>query len=208
MNEVPHSLRAKDAFFSRFKGKLGFWLIHCTLNAIPSYLIAVVWLQLWVVPLAHVAMFCAVVTFILGYSAVTSLTGPLNRKESVVARALRVGLILRMIISIITVAVVPTGVFLFFTPDLWCGQLAAGIVAWVYEVAGSEATLGNRYDDGYVNGVSLDTGFMEVYLTTIMEGLILSFMLFIFSFIAVIILQMRDRKKWIEREVGRPSVKS
>jgi hypothetical protein len=35
---------------------------------------------------------------------------------------------------------------------------------------------------------------MEIYLTTVLEGLILSFMLFILSFIAIIILQMRDRK--------------
>jgi prolipoprotein diacylglyceryltransferase len=37
-------------------------------------------------------------------------------------------------------------------------------------------------------------GFLEIYATTILEGLILSFLLFILSFIAIIILQMRDRR--------------
>ena len=36
---------------------------------------------------------------------------------------------------------------------------------------------------------------MEIYLTTLLEGLFLSFLLFILSFIAIIILQARDKRR-------------
>jgi prolipoprotein diacylglyceryltransferase len=50
------------------------------------------------------------------------------------------------------------------------------------------------------DGVLIQPGFMEIYLITLFEGLILSLMLFIFSVMAVVILQMRDRKKMFLRE--------
>jgi hypothetical protein len=64
------------------------------------------------------------------------------------------------------------------------------MVARCYDLLGLEATLAGRLDSV---ASSIETGFMEIYLSTVLEGLILSFMLFILSFIAIIILQMRDR---------------
>lgn len=182
-------------FAKVFPGKLGFWFWHCLINALPSYLIAVVWLELWKFPVAHIAMGCAVLTFMLGYSVVTSLPGPLAKKGSLFSRALKVALVIRIVISVITAAIVPTGVYLLFTPDLWCGQFAASLVSEIYGFLGYEATLLQRVNDGSPSVILSTPGFMEIYLTTVLEGLILSFMLFIFSFIAIIILQMRDRKR-------------
>jgi hypothetical protein len=177
-----------------FPGKLRFWAIHCTINALPSYLIAVVWLELWPVAQAHWAMLAAVLTFVFGYSVLTSWVPVLREGRNLFTRALKVGLVIRTILSLLTVFVVPLGIFLLFTPDYWCGQVAVNVVARCYDLLGLESTLGSRVGGGSVDVTLLDTGFMEVYLTTVLEGLILSFMLFILSFMAIIILQMRDRK--------------
>ncbi len=179
----------------RFPSKLKFWSVHCLINALPSYLIAVVWLQLWDQPVAQLAMGFAVLTFVLGYSIATSLPGPLSNRDSLAGRAMRVGLTVRTVISVVTVLAVPTGTLMFFTPDLWCGVFASNAVGFLFESAGLESTLPRGFNDGRSSGSSQVVGFLEVYLTTVIEGLILSFMLFLFSFIAILILQMRDRKK-------------
>lgn len=182
-------------YTDNLKGKLKFWSLHCAINAVPSYLIVLVWLNQARNPIAHLAMFAAVMTFVIGYSVLTSLPGPLVRKDSLLSRALRVGLIIRTILSIITFLALPTGIFLFYTPDFWCGLAASNVVKFLYEFLGNEAVLAKAMDGSSANN-AMTVGFMEVYLITILEGLILSFMLFIFSLIAVVILQMRDRKKY------------
>ena len=179
----------------RFPSKLKFWSVHCLINALPSYLIAVVWLQLWDQPVAQLAMGFAVLTFVIGYSIATSLPGPLSNRDSLAGRAMRVGLTVRTVISVITMLAVPLGPLLIFTPDLWCGVFASNVVGFFYQLAGLEITLQDGFEDGVSSGRLPGIGFMEVYLTTFIEGLILSFMLFLFSFIAILILQMRDRKK-------------
>ncbi|QTN31925.1 hypothetical protein HZ994_06135 [Akkermansiaceae bacterium] len=178
-------------FRELFPSCLKKWFWHCLINALPSYLIAVVWLGLWAFPVSHVAMFCAVFTFVLAYSVLTSLPGPLSRNDSLFARAMNAGLLVRLVISVITVTLIPFGPMLMLTPDLWCGRIAAAAVAWGYDFLGYKATLFDRLD----GGSGAVPGFMEVYLTTMLEGLILSFMLFIFCFIAIIILQVNDRKR-------------
>ncbi len=179
------------AFRSSFPGKLRFWAIHCAINALPSYLIAVVWLELWPIKHAHWAMLAAVGTFIIGYAVLTSWLPVLREGRNLFTRALKVGLVIRTVISCLTVFAVPLGIFVLFTPDYWCGQIAVNIIAWWYDLMGLEATLGSRLDSV---ASSIETGFMEIYLVTVLEGLILSFLLFILSFIASIILQMRDRR--------------
>lgn len=182
-------------FKENFPKKLRFWFWHCLVNALPSYLMAVVWLALWTHPVAHIAMGCAVLTFVIGYSVLTSLPGPLAVKDSLFSRAMRVGLRVRMVISILTVCVVPTGIFVLFTPDYWCGQIAVNLVSKLYGLLGLEATLLPRINgDGRTRSLT-SPDFVEIYLSTLLEGLILSSMLFIFSVIAIIILQVRDRKK-------------
>jgi hypothetical protein len=197
----PDQLKSQDVgmdglgFIDVFKGKLKFWALHCVISALPSYLIVMVWLKQAANPTAHLAMLAAIATFVIGYSVLTSLPGPLTRKDTLLSRALRVGLILRMICSIITTLAVPTGIFLLYTPDFWCGNLASTAVAKLFELLGHEAYIAGFMGRGSaVHGVQI--AFMEFYLVTLLEGLMLSLMLFIFSLIAVVILQMRDRKKF------------
>jgi hypothetical protein len=47
-----------------------------------------------------------------------------------------------------------------------------------------------RFDRGDATG-----GFLPVFTTTMLEGFIISFLLLMISFFALIVLQMRDRKK-------------
>ena len=176
-----------EGFRKNFPGKLRFWAIHCIINALPSYLTAVVWLELWSVRQAQWAMLAAVCTFIIGYAVLTSWVPVLREGRNLFTRALKVGLVIRMVISVHTLIAVPLGLLLLFTPDLWCGMAANWVVS---EVLGT-SPLGQRTGG---SGVSSQVGFLEIYATTILEGLILSFMLFILSFIAIIILQMRDRR--------------
>lgn len=183
-------------FIDVFKGKLKFWALHCVISALPSYLIVMVWLKQAANPTAHLAMLAAIVTFVIGYSVLTSLPGPLTRKDSLLSRALRVGLVFRMICSIWTFLFIFFGPLVIFTPDLWCGNIAADIVDRIYGFLGHETDLRNMIDGNNTkDGVLIQPRFMEIYLISLFEGFILSLMLFIFSVIAVVILQMRDRKK-------------
>ncbi len=176
-----------------FWRKLKFWSLHCVMNAVPSYLIAVVWLGLWRSLSAQLAMLAAVVTFVLSYSAVTASMKIFRNRENLFSRALRAGLVVRMIVSLLTLIAVPLGPFLMFTPDLWCGFLASLVVT---KVLGLPPLMERTYTgEGAAPNIEITLpGFLEVYATTILEGLILSFMLFILSFLMILILQMRDRK--------------
>jgi hypothetical protein len=174
-------------FWKCFPAKLRFWALHCTINALPSYLIAVVWLGLWPVMHAHWAMLAAVVTFIIGYAVLTSCVPVLREGRNLFTRALKVGLTIRTVISVLTILSVPLATPLLFAPDTWCGFAASWVVS---------ETLGNPPLAQRIGGTSGGSGvsFLEIYAITIIEGLILSFLLFILSFIAIIILQARDRK--------------
>jgi hypothetical protein len=176
-----------EGFRKNFPGKLRFWAIHCIINALPSYLIAVVWLGLWPVMHAHWAMLAAVCTFIIGYAVLTSWVPVLREGRNLFTRALKVGLVIRMVISVLTIMSVPVGAPLLFSPDVWCGLGASWFVSQV---------LGTNPLPQRIGGSSggSEVGFLEIYATTLVEGLLLSFLLFILSFIAIIILQMRDRR--------------
>jgi len=108
---------------------------------------------------------------------------------------LKVGLAIRAVFSFWTLVFVPLGPLMLFTPDLWCGQLANAIVANGFNAMGEQASLTAWLDDGGPTENLPLPGFLEIYLTTVMEGLILSFMVFIFSVIAVVILQRKAVRK-------------
>lgn len=177
-----------ESFKSSFPEKLRFWTMHCIINALPSYLIAVVWLELWPFAQAHWAMLAAVLTFILGYAVFTSWVSVLRAGPNLFTRALNVGLLIRTIISVITIISIPLASPLLFTPDAWSGFAAS----WVVSQVSGKPPLIQR-----ISGVSdeLQVSFLEIYAITVIEGLILSFLLFILSFVAIIILQNRERKK-------------
>jgi hypothetical protein len=175
------------AFLANVPSQLRYWALHCGMNALPSFCIALWALGLWQVPVAIAAMICAIMTFILLYSTLTSLAGPLSDKTHVLSRALRLGAKIRAWISGLSLLVVFTPA-MSITPDFWCGFFSVEITEtiirrlWIPDFAG----IGPREKPV----------FLPVYLATILEGFILSGILFLISFIAVIWLQSRDRRKF------------
>lgn len=183
-------------FRSNFPRKLNFWFWHCLFNALPSYVIAVKWLKLWEKPHAQLAMLCAVVVFIFGYAFVTAFFRFLSDGKTIFARALKVGLVVRIVVSFLTVIMATDEQTLLFTPDVWCGILASGLIDYVFDFLGFKVGLIGSSNIG--GGSVLQDGFhlfREVFFTTVLQGLILSFGLFMVSFLALLVIQIRDRKK-------------
>ena len=172
-----------------FFRQLRYWTLHCLLNALPSLGIALGWMELWKRPPAVAAMFTAIATFILLYAVLTTLAEPLHDSFHILGRSLKLGTRLRAWISGLSLLLVPTGFLVMFTPDYWCGTIAIGLV--------------NRGAVllGWGNGQFFDwereanSGFLPVYVVTLTEGILLSFLLLMISFFALLFLQARERKK-------------
>lgn len=86
---------------------------------------------------------------------------------------------------------------MMLTPDFWCGFLATSIV----EKAGLFISPLGHGGPAWVE----NTGFIKIYAITMLEGFILSFMLAMISFFAVIYLQARDRRKFLSLAYGQVS---
>ncbi len=180
-----------------FRRRLRYWTFHCLLNALPSFIIAAVWLKLRS-PLAVTAMLAAIGTFILLYTTLTSLDGPLSDPNHVFSRALKLGAKIRAWISGLSLLLLPTEKLLMFTPDFWCGFLSFGLLNRAAELMQPGSTNFN-----FFNGNAATKGFLPVYATTLLEGFILSFILLMIAFFAVIFLQSRDRRTlWKNHRVG------
>ena len=174
---------------SVFPRQLRYWTLHCLLNALPSLGIALGWLGLWKSPLAVVAMFTAIATFIVLYASLTSLSGPLTDPDHILARSLKLGARIRAWISGISLLVVPTGIFMLLTPDYWCGLLSITLLNGAARFLGATGPFFSPAPD------EATAAFLPVFATTLLEGFILSFLLLMIAFFALILLQSRDRKK-------------
>ncbi|MBC8126627.1 MAG: hypothetical protein H8M99_05715 [Gloeobacteraceae cyanobacterium ES-bin-144] len=181
---------SNSPFLTIFPSQLHRWTIHCSLNALPSFCIALIALKLWKSPPAIAAMLCAIATFILLYATLTSLSGPLVNDNHVLSRSLKLGAKIRAWISGISVLLLLTVKGVLITPDLWCGILAINILNRIASFFGAA----NPY---LFRPRSIDdmAGFFRIFATTMTEGIILSFLLFMISFFAVIFLQARDRTR-------------
>ncbi|MES2658104.1 MAG: hypothetical protein V4689_05770 [Verrucomicrobiota bacterium] len=135
-------------------------------------------------------MLCAIVTFILLYAALTSLNGTLTDKSHVLSRALQLGTRIRAVISGISLFTLPTGIGMMISPDFWCGALAIHLLNLAAKA------LGGRWDffQPYRSSEMPGDLFLPVFATTLLEGFILSFLLLMISFFAVMFLQARDRR--------------
>lgn len=176
-------------FSAVFPRQLRFWSLHCLLNALPSLAIALGWLGLWQSPAAIAAMFSAIATFILLYATLTSLPGPLAESDHVLARALRLGTKIRTWISVVSLFVVPAGLLVMITPDYWCGLAAITVVNGTARFFGADAMFFNP-DMGRSTA-----DFIPVYVTTLTEGFLLSFLLLMISFFALLAVQAKDRRR-------------
>jgi hypothetical protein len=172
-----------------FRRQLRYWMLHCLLNALPSFIIAAVWLKLRG-PLAVSAMLGAIGTFILLYATLTTLQGSLADPNHSFSRALKLGAKIRAWISGMSLLMVPFEKIIIFTPDFWCGFLSFGLLNRAAEFLHSGTNSFNFFNDH-----AAAKGFLPIYATTLLEGFILSFILLMISFLAVIFLQSRDRWK-------------
>jgi hypothetical protein len=84
----------------------------------------------------------------------------------------------------------PIAKTIFVVPDLWCGMIAIQFLNRVASFCGTVNSSSFRPRPGH--GIA---GFFHTYAVTMVEGLILSFLLLLISFFAVIFLHARDRKR-------------
>jgi hypothetical protein len=187
-----------SSFLATFPRQLRYWSLHCCLNALPSFLIATFFLELWKKPFGISAMLCGIVTFIILYSTITSLLEPLANENHILSRALKLGAKIRAWISVVTFLLIggsllflPTALksftffFALYSPDGLCGFIAIAAIERLRIFKGS-----------LIHGSSDEIPpFLQIYTTTILEGFILSFILLIISFFAILFIQARDRKK-------------
>jgi hypothetical protein len=172
---------------ARLPRQARYWTLHCGINALPSFIVAAFYLQMISQPACVIAMLLAILTFIAAYTVVTSLEGWFSDSQSVLSRALKAGVRIRLVLSLVSLPMLlPTPVALF-VPDVWAGILASSVVNAFGRMTGFGDAL-----------IAPDAGSVRapaVYATTIIEGLILSFMLMMLSFFSLLVIQARERKK-------------
>lgn len=171
---------------SRLAGQARYWALHCSINALPSFIVAVFYLQMIEQPLAVVALLLAVLTFMVGYTILTSIDGLFCDSGSVLSRSLKVGVKIRLVISLISLPLLFPSPLAFFVPDVWAGMVAAGVVNWCGQILGTPSMIG--MDGG-------NPPPLAVYVTAILEGLIISLMLMMLSFFSLLVIQGIERKK-------------
>jgi hypothetical protein len=171
---------------SRLPGQARYWTLHCCINALPSFIVATAYLKMIHQPVAVVAMLLAVLTFIGIYTVLTSIEGLFSNPESLLSRALKAGVKFRLVISLVSLPLLLPSPAAFLVPDVWAGMLALGVVNW----CGNFLGFSNMIDPSGGSAPGL-----AVYATTMIEGIVISFMLFMISFFALLYIQSKERKK-------------
>jgi hypothetical protein len=92
---------------------------------------------------------------------------------------------------VISVLLLLSGPGIFFAPDFWCGWLAVNLLNRAASFAGANNS--GLFQPEPAHDIE---GFLRIYTTTMTEGFILSFLLLMISFFAVMFLQARDRRKF------------
>jgi len=174
-----------------FLRNLGYWLIHCTLNSGLSFYLALKYMEISDNPPALFAMVAAILTFVIAYTILTTFYPPLSDKGSLFYRALKVGLQIRVIVVILSLLSFSLEIFGPF--DLWCGVVAV----FLYCAAAAPLGLPHAIDDGQLHS------FHAIYSITILDGLILSITLFIFSLLALLVLNAKAKRKAL-KESAKP----
>lgn len=183
--------------WKRFRENLGFWSLQCVISALPGFCIAMWFLKLSENPVAPLAMLAALVTFIVALTSLASFSGTLLGWQTLPSRGLRVGLQARAIctgFSLIVIAVIMASggdyenPVVLIMPDAWTGAAAAILPSMVAEDLGFKNPAG-QFMDG-----ETDLSFMMIYAIAIIDGLILCFLIFIVSFVSMLVLQIRDRR--------------
>lgn len=195
-----------NEWWGRFRRSFGFWSLHCVVSALPGFCIAMWFLEFWKNPVAPLAMLAALFTFIVLTTCLSSLSGTILKWKTLPSRGLRVGLILRAICSgasflILGVVLAADGrngnPILMILPDAWTGLGAVLAVGQLSSPMGYGFTPADLLFGGGGN-----LGFSTIYLIALIDGLIISFFIFIASFVSMLVLQIRDRKKLYQKGAG------
>lgn len=165
-----------------FLRNLRFWTLHCSITALPSFLIAGFLLRLFQKFAPSLAMVTGVFFFILAYTTLSTFVPTLNDRKTLFSRALRIALKIRIGLSAAGVIGLAVPYLLLFHPDYWAGMLAKGILETGYRYLGP-----GNYD------LSQSDHFLAILLWTITEGLILSFLLIFLSFFSLLIVNRQQK---------------
>ena len=165
---------------SALPGQLTKWTVLVSACALPSFIIALVFG--FHTPHAIAGMLCGIATFIVAYALVTSTHFYLRRSEGLLGRALRAGTKVRVIISLFSLPLLiglfspKAGFALQIMPDFWCGFAAIKIV----DKLGSDFSL-----------ITDQQQFFPAYLTTVVEGILMSLTLAALCLLALWPISMR-----------------
>ena len=149
--------------------QLRYWSIHCCINALPSFLIAFIYLGLWKQPHSILAMILGVLIFIILYTGITTEIRSFSNPDSLIYKASKVAIIFRAITAFIALILVPTP-FFFMTIDYFAGFFAGVILGF-------------------------DThnySFFETLIWTLFEGLLLSIFLFTIALVILGLMKLRE----------------
>lgn len=176
--------------------QLRYWSLHCGLTGLPSFCLALIYFNSTT---NVVAMLTGITTFIICFSAITSssLYGKLH--SGIVGRSIRLGTRIRMIVSLaglpfllplighdVDQGSMPS-MFVLFTADFWFGYAALMITSVVDQALG-----GNHKGFGSSN---FEADFAFTYMTTVVEGLLISVSLVLIAFFTLIILNAKRRRQ-------------
>ena len=173
---------------TRLPRQLKYWAKHCSLNALPSFGIALVYLGLWKSPAGIVAMVLAVMCFVVGYAVATSMPALFPDEDSLTHRALAMGIKIRKWIVWVSLPCCAIPPLALLTPDLWAGMLASALLQWVHRALGSS---------GFDVVIEEQPSAIEAFQLTLVEGLILSFGLLMLSFFILVVFQIRERRNMV-----------
>lgn len=165
-----------------FLQNLKLWSAHCSLTALPSFLLAGFLLQYFQNLTQVTAMLIGIGLFILGYASLSTFLKPLRNKKSLLSQALSLALKLRLAVSVLSLPFVLYCIkhedFIFWIPDYWSGWTAAMILTQLEHLL--------EY-----------SSFAHTLIWTLLEGAIISFFLFMTAFFCLLIVNKRQKKKII-----------
>ena len=168
-----------------FLSELKFWSFHCSLTALPSFLMAGVSLEYFKSPSSVAAMLLAVLVFIFGYTLLTTFLKPFQEKQNLISRALQAALQARLVVTLMTILVfildIKEQTTLPYLPDYWAGFLSGMVIN---SVSGGELLEAKTVP------------FFLVFSWTILEGIILSFLLFMLTFFCLLVVTISQKRKW------------
>ncbi|GHC49997.1 hypothetical protein [Roseibacillus persicicus] len=163
---------------------LQFWSLHCSITALPSFLMAGVFLELFQSVFSVLAMLTGVLIFILGYSLVSTFVPTLNNRNSLFSRALAIALKLRIAVTVLGLLALCLPILFLLHPDYYAGLFAKALLESAYSLVSQSS----YYD------LAQSNDFFAILLWTLTEGVILSFLLIFVSFFCLILVNRRQNR--------------